>query len=412
VLELGRRAGSRRWPVQHGPGLDPGRHEQRRDADAEAVEGEGEGLGADDAVGAGHDAGPRGRGHVVVEAAVLVVGDDEERLGPLRARAQRLVHLLDEALALGHVVGRMVVVPREEAEVEVALLHDHVAGQPALPAVAREVEVEGVEAGGVLELAEAPVEERGRRVLVVDAEGEALVVERVEDGPLREARHQRPAVVADEAVGGGGVHEQPVGLRGRRVGREPAVAHGELPHQVPVHGHGVGAEAGHDGGGHAGPLLLGLLREAGHGGGDARRGGGRRGGVDEGRPVDLLVDGLHGVARVRVHVLGAVAEADGAGGRVGGVHVVGLGPRHAVDVRVQRLHPPQHVVEGAVLLHQHHHRLDLIVGPASCRRYWYWYWYRFRRRHCCWTDDDGSCLVSSFFVLVDRCEIYIDKCAS
>ena len=117
-------------------------------------------------------------------------------------------------------MGRVVVVPREDLQVEVALLHDDVAGQLSLPTVTPEVEVEGVEAARVLELPEVPVEERRRRVLVVDAEGdEALVVERVKDGPLREPRHQRLGVVADEAVGGGGVHEQPVGLRRGKEGR-------------------------------------------------------------------------------------------------------------------------------------------------------------------------------------------------
>jgi hypothetical protein len=45
-------------------------------------------------------------------------------------------------------VGRVVVVPRENLQVEVALLHDDVAGQLPLPAVAPEVEVEGMEAAG------------------------------------------------------------------------------------------------------------------------------------------------------------------------------------------------------------------------------------------------------------------------
>lgn len=191
MLELGRRAGSRRWPVQHGPGLDPGRHEQRRDADAEAVEGEVVGRRADDAVGAGH-AGD-GRGHVVEEAAVLVVGDDEQRLVPLRAGAQRLVDVLDEHLALVHVVRRVVVVGRVQLGVQVVLLDDGVVGERPAAGVVGEGGAQRVEVQKVLELAEVPVEEHRRHVLEVDAEGEAGVVEVVEDGPLRVALRQQPA---------------------------------------------------------------------------------------------------------------------------------------------------------------------------------------------------------------------------
>ena len=44
----------------------------------------------------------RGRRHVVAEAAVLVVGDEEERASPAGTGTQSLVHLLDEALAFAH----------------------------------------------------------------------------------------------------------------------------------------------------------------------------------------------------------------------------------------------------------------------------------------------------------------------
>ena len=135
--------------------LDPWRDEYGRDADAEAVEGEADGRRADNAVGAGH-AGDGG-GDVVEESAVLVVGDDEEGLAPLRARPERLVDLLDEALAVGDVVRGVVVVAREERlEVQVALLDDDVVGELALLAVPLEGQVVGVELVQVLELPHVP----------------------------------------------------------------------------------------------------------------------------------------------------------------------------------------------------------------------------------------------------------------
>jgi hypothetical protein len=158
-------------------------------------------------------------------------------------------------------------------------------------------------------------------------------------------------VVAGGAAGRSGVDEQAVGLRGRRHGREPSVADGELRDELAVDGDVGGVEAAHDGVGH-GAAADGarLLREAVHAGRVVR-------GVVVGAE-DLLPDLLERVARVRVHVRGAVAEVDAARRRVRRVGRVPLPPRHAVDLRVQPLHPPQHVVEGAVLHHQHHHRLD------------------------------------------------------
>lgn len=89
---------------------------------------------------------------MVVKPAVLVVGDDEEELVPLGARPQGLVHLLHKPLALGHVVGRVVVVAGEELGVEVPLLHHHVVGQLPFLAVLVEGEVEVMEVAYVLEI--------------------------------------------------------------------------------------------------------------------------------------------------------------------------------------------------------------------------------------------------------------------
>ena len=73
--------------------------DQRRDAHAEGREG---------ARVAGRD---RGRHNVVVEAAVLVVGDDEQRVIPVRAVDERVVELEHERLS-GEDVGRRMVVVR------------------------------------------------------------------------------------------------------------------------------------------------------------------------------------------------------------------------------------------------------------------------------------------------------------
>ena len=67
------------------------------------------------------------------------------------------------------------------------------------------------------------------------------------------------------------------------------------------------------------------------------------------------------------HVLRALPEVDAPRRRVRRVGRVPLRARHAVDLRVQPLHPPQHVVEGTVLHHHHHHRLDRAPGLKARR---------------------------------------------
>jgi len=128
------------------------------------------------------------------------------------------------------------------------------------------LELEGVvvELHRVLDLAEALEEERGGDVLVVDAEGEAVLVEGVEDGFLGEAEDEVLPDVAHGAVGGGGVDVEPVRLGRGRNRSEPLVENGELGGQSRIDGEGFRFEAAHDGFGHAGEDGLGLLREAVH----------------------------------------------------------------------------------------------------------------------------------------------------
>ena len=264
VLVLGRGRWPSRRPPHHRPFPDPRRHHDGGHPDAEAVEPEEEGQRATDGVGAG-DA-DIGRRDVVVEAAVLVVGDDEQCVVPLRARPQRLVDVLDQPLAVGDVVRRVVVVGGRAGEVEVAWLDDGERREEAPAGVVAEggvVAAEGA-AGGVGDGAEAAVEEGGGDGLEVDPVVEGVGGEGVKDGALRVAAEEVPLVVGDGAVGGGGVEEQPVGLRGPRDGGEPAVEHregggqrgegreprrGEPPHdgvgQERAHGDGAADEARH-----------------------------------------------------------------------------------------------------------------------------------------------------------------------
>ncbi|ONK76811.1 uncharacterized protein A4U43_C02F80 [Asparagus officinalis] len=138
---------------------------------------------------------------MVIEPAVLIVGNEQRSLIPLRAGPQRLINLLDKPLTSSYVVGRVVVIGGVEIQVKVLLLDDSVVGQFPGAGVALEGELVVVEVNYVLELAKALEEEDGGDILVVDAEAEAVLLERIKDGLLGEAVDEVPADVAGGAVG-------------------------------------------------------------------------------------------------------------------------------------------------------------------------------------------------------------------
>lgn len=104
--------------------LYPWRNHDSRNSDSEPIKLEQKRLRTDDSVGTRYPSDRRR--NVVEESAVLVIGDDEQSLVPLRRRSERLVNLLDEHLSLVHIVRRMIVVRRFQRQVYVSLLHHHV----------------------------------------------------------------------------------------------------------------------------------------------------------------------------------------------------------------------------------------------------------------------------------------------
>lgn len=295
---------------------------------------------------------------MVIESTMLIIGDDQSSLVPLRTRSQRLIHLLDEPLPPRYVVRGVVIVCREHLAIEVPLLNHRVIRQLSPLGVKLELEAVLVELDEVLEAAEALVEERGRDVLVVDAKGQAVLLEAIEDGLLREAMDEVLAGIEGEAMGGRGMDVEAIGLGGGGHGGEPPVEHGELVGEGGVDRHGLRLEPAHDVLRHAEAHPAGVLGEAGHGG----RHGGGVGGAE-----DLLADVLEAVAGVGVDVAGLVGDEDLRGGRVGGVEAVGLRAVEPVDVGAGAAEPPEDVVEAPILHHHHHHRLDrrvdLVLPP-------------------------------------------------
>ena len=154
---------------------------------------------------------------MVVQAAVLVVGDDEQRRRPRRAGPQRPVGREDQRLAAGNVVVGVLTV----AGCAPARFQERVGGQRAGRRVGGEIaelaEVLARRPGGVREVQPG---ERWR-VVAVDLPRHTRRGHAAED-----ARHgENLCHVVHVALAGARIDERPVRHRHGRRGAEPPIAH-------------------------------------------------------------------------------------------------------------------------------------------------------------------------------------------
>lgn len=353
--------------VDDGAGGDPGRDEDGGDADAEAIEGEGVegscvgGLGDEGGIGR---AG--GRRYVVVDAAVLVVDDEQRRVRPERGvGADGVVDSRDELLAGAHIVVGMLIVGDLFAAavgcwvVGVVGLDEAVVGEGVLLAGGEEVG-EGAEEGGLI--LEEVDDLHGGTCLVEVEELAGVVGGKRANVDGRDVLAFVKDVHADLAEGGSVVSEGAVADGGAGDGREPAIKDGVLRCERGEDGEFVGREVVEDVVGVRGVLLL--IEVAGD---EALHGCRQRRSV-LGAVEDLEVDGGEVVVGVGVElalVLGERLDFDGSAGGVG----VGLGAGEAVDVGKFFLERAEHVVEGAVLHHEHDDMLEVLnsgQGSVKC----------------------------------------------
>ena len=287
---------------------------------------------------------------MVVEAAVLVVDEEEGSVGPLRARHEGVQHVGDELLADLDVRRWMLVV------LDVLRVGEHRIDERHLREIAggriRE------ELGGARQLrrlgADAREEERAvRRLAVVDLprDGRHRRVHEVEDRRL----HVLPArreVVADVAERGPSEQVEAVRERLRQHRGEVTIGHRERAVERVIEGQrGLVVEAHRPSARRIGRDRV-SSREAVH------------------RPVVPLVVGA--VPRV-VEIRDLAEPRLGEGGdrrthrvrgvRVRGVRRLGLGARLSLGVEAAHV-----VVEGSILLHQHDDVVDGDMGPVRLAR--------------------------------------------
>jgi len=221
---------------------------------------------------------------MVVEASVLVVGDDKEGFLPHRAGPKGLIDSFDKDLSVSDVrVSGMVVVLGSAGEVKVARVDEGNSGKIA----ALGVSLKG------REVLEVPVaretgpadEEGGGNLLEVVGPGDALLLKGLPDGLLGHPKGEADDIVGGHAVGSGGVKEEAVRHGGPRDRAEPAVEDGEFAGKGGGHRDSLGRERPY----HLlwlSSLVHILLHEAGH------EGGGGRGG-ERPFPVDLFGCSCH-----------------------------------------------------------------------------------------------------------------------
>ena len=307
----------------------------------------------------------RWRRHVIVEAAVLVVGQDQQALIPVGRAANRLVDVFDQPLAPGNVVEWMLRVSAPEVtgvrqDVAIVRLDEDVArGKAALADVGAERVQSSEPALQKVERHASDLQHWGKLVAVIDRPRNAGAVEAVVDGSVVEANsfdqpldvlQERRAVV--EAARGRRVDEKPVrpGRAGHR--RKPVIANRELAGQGSEHRHLFRCEALHDD--------RGIRR-------DPRAARDEAAVVDVGvrssRSTELLSDGVELVRRIEANdKLGRWCGGDDltAGVDIGAARVQSRDRGRLAGTRVLPgdAGGAEQVVKGAILQHQHENVFD------------------------------------------------------
>ena len=208
--------------VHHEALLDPRRDDDGRHTNAESIEGKA--VLAHDAIGRWY--AMLRRWDVVVEAAVLVVRDDERHRVPEGRVPQRHVHLRNQALALAH--RRVGMLPRRHAVgARHAWLQERELRQRAVGDVAKELlELKDLQrVGRVLHV--LVVHDGPRIVLIVGAPRHAVLAQEVKVALLRP---QRAVEVGHHAVRRARHDEASVGVR---LSSHRAHTHMHTPHTWP-----------------------------------------------------------------------------------------------------------------------------------------------------------------------------------
>ena len=297
---------------------------------------------------------------MIVETAVLVVRDDEERARPQRiVRAQRVVHARDQLVAAAHIV-RWMLVGRIAAEI--VGLDPRERREIFLGAGGEREEIAFEIVAPTRMQPHAAQDRRHRQALAEDACLDALVGEAVEDRRLtvRPRGDGRMARIRHVPRAGrrAGQREQAIRPGRSRQRGKPAIADDELARETVQRGQGVTRGRVAD-------------REVRH---DLCRERIVRAGIGPAEVVDEAGHRCRAGRDLAIDVFGLVADVDAARQRVlrvrslrdialrGRIEVLArTGAIDAVDIRIDAAQIAEHLIERAVLQHQHDDVPDRIL---------------------------------------------------
>nr|GLL42947.1 uncharacterized protein A4U43_C02F80 [Ipomoea trifida] len=187
--------------------VNPWRNQQCWHAHAQPIKLEVVRRRSDDPIGIRH-AG-NWRRHVIIEPAVLVISDQQCHFFPLWTGSQSFIHLLHKLLSNRHIMRGMIVVCREDINIEVSLFYHYIVRKLPLLSMALELEIVVMELDDMLEFPEGFEEESGGDILVIYAETEVIFVQRVEDCLLGESMDEIFPHIAGGSVRSSGVDVEP-----------------------------------------------------------------------------------------------------------------------------------------------------------------------------------------------------------
>jgi hypothetical protein len=291
----------------------------------------------------------RGRLH-----AWLPTHQQQHGLIPQGAGAEGLIHALDHALAIAHIVRRVLVSGWEGGNVNEARLNEGKLWQVPLGSVCSKALNQLVVP---LQQPHAGICHQQGRGHVTKVHAPLAAVQGPKDAPLRPAQHCLRQVIVPIAMGGAAEVKEAVHVRGPRHASKVSVHQGEGLRQGGDDGHVGGVHAVHDGApcrwGHCTGVAV---HKATQGDGGGVKAVGRVGGA-----IQLPGGAVNAVVWVWVHI-GALAGG-AVGPATGGLHIAGGGCGiHATPGLVEEA---KHIVKTVVLKHQGD---DLVHPPCSCGR--------------------------------------------
>lgn len=150
---------------------------------------------------------------MIMEATMLIIGDEEESLMPLRTSTKRFVNLFDERLTLCDIMNGMIIIRSVGQDVEVLGLDHSVIGKHSVFRILEKRKLVRMEiVQDILQLSEVSVEQSVGDLLVIDPECQPRFFYNFEDGLLWHSFREQLRVVAHQSMRSCGMQILSIGL--------------------------------------------------------------------------------------------------------------------------------------------------------------------------------------------------------